>query len=85
MATTTTTPGGAALRELRIELGLTQDQLSVKAHVNQGHISLIENGRRPLTAEIAMRICRRCNVDPGRLLPFVELGGYLTGSDLVAA
>lgn len=78
MATIVGTPGGDALRELRLELGLTQDELGEVAHVNQGHISLVERGHRKLTPEVAMRIITRCNVaDPDRLLQHVELGGYL--------
>lgn len=80
MATITTTPGGDALRAVREELGLTQVQLGDAAHLNQGYISLIERGRRPLTPEVATRIIRRCGVDPMKLLPYTYLGGYLAAA-----
>lgn len=76
MAITTISPGGDALRDLREEYGLTQDQLAESTGVNQGYISLIERGKRPLTANVAWRVTSKLDVDPVRLLKYVETGGY---------
>ncbi len=40
---------GSALRDLRIELGLTQEQLAEKAELSRNYISAVERGEKSIT------------------------------------
>lgn len=75
MATKTAATAGQALRDLRAELGLTQDEMAAKTRVNQGHISSVENGHKRLTADVALRITMKLGVDPMRLIRHVDPNG----------
>jgi len=47
------------VREVRLQRGLTQDDLSKVSKVNQRHISLIENDLKPnLSLAVAKRISK---------------------------
>ena len=47
---------GAALRGARTKEGLTQKQLSELASIPQGHLSEMENGKRPIGVSIAKKL-----------------------------
>ena len=54
------------IRELRTEQGKTQDQMEKLTGIDQGYISMIENGRRKrISAEIMVKIARAlgCTVE----------------------
>ena len=55
------------VRELRKELGLTLEKFGVRLGVGKTAISGIETGRRGLTDQIFLSICREYNVNPGWL------------------
>ncbi|HHY71353.1 MAG TPA: helix-turn-helix transcriptional regulator [Thermoanaerobacterales bacterium] len=40
---------GRALREMRLELGLTQEELAEKADLSRNHISAVERGEKSIT------------------------------------
>lgn len=46
---------GAALRELRVRLGLTGDEAGERLGISKSYLSLIETGRVAIPAEIAER------------------------------
>ena len=69
---------GERIKELRLQKGLTQDQMERITGVDQGYISLIENGRRKrVSAEMLVKLARAlgCSVEDlvAELRP-VELG-----------
>ena len=53
---------GAALRGARTKEGLTQKQLSELAGIPQGHLSEIENGKRPIGVVIAKKLGKALNI-----------------------
>jgi addiction module HigA family antidote len=50
------TPPGVFLKEILDELGLSQHRLAREINVPAMRISYIVNGKRPVTAEMAMRL-----------------------------
>ncbi len=49
---------GMLIREKRLELGLTQEELALKVGMNQPDISKIEEGRKNITLETLVRLCK---------------------------
>ncbi|QQS40406.1 MAG: helix-turn-helix transcriptional regulator [Acidobacteriota bacterium] len=60
---------GSALRESRKRRGLTQVEAAKRLGVSQTYLSLLENGRRDLTEEVARRAVSKLDVSP-TALPF---------------
>jgi transcriptional regulator with XRE-family HTH domain len=54
---------GARLRELRKRHGLTQAQLAERLGISASYQNLIENNRRPLPAELLIRIAQMFDLD----------------------
>ncbi len=55
------------VKELRKALGLTSEKFGAKLGVGKTAISGIETGRRGLTDQMFLSICREYNVNPGWL------------------
>jgi len=55
---------GAWLREQRERKGWTQEQAAARLGVSQTYLSLLENGRRPVSKSLAQRLERRFAVPP---------------------
>jgi len=53
---------GNAVRDLRVELSLTQEQLSEKADLSRNYISAVERGERGLTVYSLYRILSAVDV-----------------------
>jgi transcriptional regulator with XRE-family HTH domain len=56
------------IRELRISLNWSQDQLADAAHCSKAQISDLERGNRGLDVDWMRRIARALGVTPGELL-----------------
>jgi transcriptional regulator with XRE-family HTH domain len=56
---------GARLRALRLERGLTQEQLAAAAGLHWTYIGQIERGERNLTAKNVLRLERGLDIGPG--------------------
>ena len=54
---------GERIRKTRKELGLTLEKFGESLGVGKGAISAIENGKRNLTDQMAISICREFNVN----------------------
>jgi DNA-binding XRE family transcriptional regulator len=63
----TKTPG-IALRGVRLRLELTQKEMAEKIGVNQGDLSKMEKGARPIGKKLAMRIGKALGIDYRRFL-----------------
>jgi transcriptional regulator with XRE-family HTH domain len=50
------------LRNIRLQKGLTQEQLASLAGIGQAHVSHLECGRRNLTLRIAKKLAKALNV-----------------------
>ena len=53
---------GKEVRELRLKLGLTQDELAAQAGLHRTYISDIERGRRNVSLQSIERIAQALNV-----------------------
>lgn len=53
---------GVCLRGSRYREGLTQKQLAERIGIPQRHISMMENGKRPIGKEMAKRLGKALNI-----------------------
>jgi transcriptional regulator with XRE-family HTH domain len=58
---------GAALRARRLELGLSQNELSARTGVAQMTISTIETGNSTPRADILLKLCQGLGVSPDQV------------------
>ncbi len=58
---------GARVRALRLERGLTQQQLADAVGVHRVNLNKVENGRTDLGVSHVRRLAEALDVDPGRL------------------
>ena len=54
---------GKRIREVRKELGLSQEELAVKIGLNRSYLSLVENGKSSPTFEFIERVSRGLGLD----------------------
>lgn len=64
---------GIALRELRLEAGLTQEQLGLEADLRRTFISLLELGEQQPTVTTVFKLANALNVMPSEIIRKVEL------------
>ena len=64
---------GEALRRVRIERGLSQEDLAHAAGLHRTHISLIERDRRSVRLESLERLAAALKIEPGDLVPSARL------------
>ena len=60
------------MRHLRLEIGMSLDQLSKKTGIGKGHLSTIEQGFAAITTESIERIARGLDLSPLLLLAFPD-------------
>lgn len=63
---------GPVLRQLRMEKGLTQDQLSEMVGVASPFISMLESGHKYPNLEMVFKLADALGVRPGAMLDAVE-------------
>jgi transcriptional regulator with XRE-family HTH domain len=63
---------GPVLRRVRIERGLTQEQLADASGLHRTEISLLERNRRKPLLETIVAVCRGLDITPGELLDQVR-------------
>ena len=59
---------GAAVREKRFELGLSQEELANKAQVERSHMGKIERGEHLPNLVLILRLAKALSVKPGLLV-----------------
>lgn len=60
------------LKELRLESGLTQDELAKATNISQSSISIYELGKISPTADIIITFCKFFNVSADYILGLVD-------------
>ena len=60
------------MRHLRLEMGMSLDQLSRKTGIGKGHLSTIEQGFAAITTESIERIAKGLDLSPLLLLAFPD-------------
>ncbi len=63
---------GAALRDARMALGMSQDELSARSGYQRAYISQIERGLNSPTLEMVFAVCGVLEVKPSVLLRRTE-------------
>lgn len=64
---------GPVLRRVRIERGLTQEQLAEASGLHRTEISLLERSQRKPLLETVVALCRGLGVTPAELLHEVKI------------
>lgn len=62
---------GTILRNRRLELGFSQEEVAWRAGVAQGSISNYEIARNDIPLTVLVRVCHALRVSPTDLLPFL--------------
>lgn len=60
------------VKEVREDMGLSQEQLSMKSGISRSTISDIETGRHATSLEAALRIARALKVPVERLFTLID-------------
>ncbi|GHC55451.1 helix-turn-helix domain-containing protein [Neogemmobacter tilapiae] len=76
--------GGAQLRKLRADLGLSQAAMADELGVSVSYVNLVERNQRPLTAQLLIRLAEAYGIDP-RDFSGAEDGAALAAVDEVLA
>lgn len=63
---------GRVLREARERAGVTQQDVALRARMDRAYLSEVENGKRSLSVDRLLRICRAIGVQPGTILDRIE-------------
>lgn len=66
---------GPAIRKLRRTVGQTQAAMAAALDISPSYLNLIENGQRPLSAALIVRLAERFGFDPARLAGETVPGG----------
>ncbi|MBA3979347.1 MAG: XRE family transcriptional regulator [Alcanivorax sp.] len=71
---------GQAIRLLRIQRGLTQEQLALEAQVATSNVSRIENGQRQPTQNLLKRLALALGTSASQLYVMTEQAGPINSS-----
>ncbi|WP_363799811.1 helix-turn-helix transcriptional regulator [Lysobacter firmicutimachus] len=63
---------GARIREVRLERGLSQDQLAYAIPLDRAHVGLIESGKTAPTVRTLVKFAVALECEVGDLVPYVE-------------
>lgn len=62
---------GKVLRRLRIEVGLTQENLGFEADLRRTYVSILELGQQQPSLTTIIKIAQALNLTPGSLMDMV--------------
>lgn len=63
---------GRVVRQLRKEIGLSQEELAAEAGLHRTYISLVERGQRNITVDALSQIAEALGVYPSRVIADAE-------------
>ncbi|MCG8450696.1 MAG: helix-turn-helix domain-containing protein [Pirellulales bacterium] len=63
---------GKNVRKVRVDRGMSQEELAYAANLHRTHISLIERGLRSVRVETIERLALALRVQPAKLMPTVK-------------
>jgi len=67
---------GAALRKLRAERGLSQQDVAERLPIDRGYLSHLENGKHDMGFGLAIRMCKFYEISPVELSLKIEDAFY---------
>lgn len=62
------------LRRLRLDAGLTQEQVAARARVSREYVSMLEAGKNLPTVDVFIRLCRAVDAAPADVITRLEKG-----------
>jgi transcriptional regulator with XRE-family HTH domain len=65
---------GKTVRELRIDLGLSQEKLAQRARVSRNFVGSLERGESSLSLEVAERLARALSTTLTELIRLADTG-----------
>lgn len=72
---------GGLIRELRVQAGLTQEQLSFRARVHRTYVGNLERGEKSPTLDVIIALARALGTEPSLLVDAaVKNAGKASGS-----
>lgn len=66
---------GVVISRLRVEKGLTQEQMSGLAGIARSHLAALENGQKTVKLDTMWRIADALEIRPGELIARIEKEG----------
>jgi transcriptional regulator with XRE-family HTH domain len=66
---------GQALRQLRLERGLSQEELGFESGYHRTYISLLERGKKSPSLKTIFRLAKVLRVEPSEMVQRVQNGG----------
>ncbi len=63
---------GRVLQEMRLEKGLSQEQLAQLSNLDRTYISLLERGLRQPTLNSLFRISKNLDISPSNFIKIIE-------------
>lgn len=67
---------GEQIKQLRIQKGLTQEELSLESGISRSHIAMIESGKRDMTLSALFKISRALGKTVKKIFEFDNLEKY---------
>lgn len=64
---------GIAIRQIRVEAGWSQEELSVQSGLHRTYIGAVERGEKNLTLRNAVRVAKALGVSASAILAIAEL------------
>ena len=66
---------GQALRQLRLERGLSQEELGFESGYHRTYISLLERGKKSPSLQTIFQLAKALKVEPSEMIERVQNGG----------
>ena len=63
---------GKRIRELRGDLGMTQEMLAAKVGLDRSYMGFLERGERNPSLEVIIKIAKALNIKPDELLKDIK-------------
>ena len=65
---------GQALRQLRLERGMSQEELGFASGYHRTYISLLERGKKSPSLQTIFQLAKALNVEPSQMVERVQSG-----------
>ena len=63
---------GTVLQKMRLKVGITQEELALKAKVDRTYISMLEHNKKSPTLDMLFRLCQAMNIKASTVIAKVE-------------
>lgn len=63
---------GTVLQKMRLKVGMTQEELALKAKVDRTYISMLEHNKKSPTLDMLFRLCQAMNIKASTVIAKVE-------------